>query len=154
MRRLFFTTLESSKIIGDLFQQKFIREGNLLRVGDKKWGKCVQIIPIELSHGAKKNNLERAQSEGRIIVIVERFEMWCGCSVTKSGLTLCNPMDYIVHQAPPWDFPGKNIGLPLHSPGILPNPGTQPISYVILHRLSHLKTPRRSYYQVVIENKS
>jgi len=30
------TTLESSKIIGDLFQQKFIREGNLLRVGDKK----------------------------------------------------------------------------------------------------------------------
>ena len=62
------TTLESSKIIGDVFQQKFIREGNLLRVGDKKWGKCVQIIPKELSHGAKKNNLERIQSEGRITV--------------------------------------------------------------------------------------
>ena len=24
----------------------------------------------------------------------------CCCSVTKSCLTLCNPMDYIAHQAP------------------------------------------------------
>ena len=54
----------------------------------------MQIIPIELSHGAKKQNLERIQSEGRIIVIVKRFEMWCGCSVTKSCLSLCDPMDY------------------------------------------------------------
>ena len=54
----------------------------------------MQIIPKELSHGAKKNNLERIQSEGRITAIVERFEMWCGCSVTKSFLVLCDPTDY------------------------------------------------------------
>ena len=28
----------------------------------------------------------------------------------------------------PWDFPGKNIGLPLPSPGVLPEPGTESTS--------------------------
>ena len=42
--------------------------------------------------------------------------------VTQSCLTLCNPMDCL------WDSPGKKNwrGLPVASPGNLPNPGIEP----------------------------
>ena len=56
----------------------------------------------------------------------------CVCFVTKSCLTLCDPMDCCpagssVHGS----FPGKNTvgeGLPLPSLGDLPNPGTELVS--------------------------
>ena len=55
----------------------------------------------------------------------------CSCSVAKSCLTLCNPMDCSplgssVHGISPrqeyWS------GLPFSSPGDLPNPGIEPMS--------------------------
>ena len=46
----------------------------------------------------------------------------------QSCLTLCDPMDYIAHQAP-LDFPSNTVvGLLFLSPGVLPNPGIDPWS--------------------------
>ena len=50
----------------------------------------------------------------------------CCCSVTKFCPTLCDPMDYKVHQASPsMGFPRQEYssGLPFPSPEYLPNPG-------------------------------
>ena len=49
--------------------------------------------------------------------------------VTRSCLTLCDPMDYIAHQASPsMDFSRQEYwsGLPFPSPGDLPDPGIEP----------------------------
>ena len=53
--------------------------------------------------------------------------------VTQSCPTLCDPMDYIACQAPPsMGFPRQEYwsGLPLPSPGDLPDPGINPTSIV------------------------
>ena len=34
--------------------------------------------------------------------------------VTQSRPTLYGPMDYTVHQAPLWNFPGNNTGVECH----------------------------------------
>ena len=50
----------------------------------------------------------------------------CCCLVTKSCWTLCDPMDYIAHQAPlSMGFPRQEYwsGLPFPSAGDLPDPG-------------------------------
>ena len=45
----------------------------------------------------------------------------------QSCPTFCNPMDCSLAKVLcPWDFPGKNTGLPFPFPGDLPNPGTKP----------------------------
>ena len=47
-----------------------------------------------------------------------------------SRLRLCNPMDYVAHQAPlSVGFPKQEYwsGLPFHSVGDLPNPGIKPV---------------------------
>ena len=51
--------------------------------------------------------------------------------VTQSCLTLCDPMDYIAHQAPlSMEFSRQEYwsGLPFRSPGDLLNPGIEPRS--------------------------
>ena len=51
--------------------------------------------------------------------------------VTKSCLTLCNPMDCVAHQAPlSMGFSRQECwtGLPCPSPGDLPHPGIEPRS--------------------------
>ena len=51
--------------------------------------------------------------------------------VTQSCLTLCDPMDSSLHQAPPsMGFSRQEYwsGLPFPSPGNLPNPGIEPRS--------------------------
>ena len=54
----------------------------------------------------------------------------CVCVlVAQSYPTLCNPMDYIVCQDPlPIEFSKQEYrsGLPIPSPGDLPNPGIKP----------------------------
>ena len=50
----------------------------------------------------------------------------CCCLVTKFCATLCDPLDYIVHQASlSMGFPRQEYwsGLPFPSPEDLPNPG-------------------------------
>ena len=52
------------------------------------------------------------------------------CSVTESCLTLCDPMDYIAHQAPLFmEFSRQKYcsGLPFPTPGDLPNLGIEPM---------------------------
>ena len=64
---------------------------------------------------------------------------WC--------LTLCNPMDSSLHQAPPpWDFQGKNTGVGCHLlfQGIFPTQGSNPgLSHwrQMLYCLSHQGSP-------------
>ena len=58
------------------------------------------------------------------------------CSVTQSCLTLCDPMDYIAHQAPlSMEFSRQKYwsGLPFPTPGDLPNLG---IEFVFLGSLA------------------
>ena len=54
--------------------------------------------------------------------------------VTQSCLTLCNPMDSSLHQAPPSTGFSRQenwSGLPFPSPGNLPNPGIEPRSFTL-----------------------
>ena len=49
--------------------------------------------------------------------------------VAQSCPTLCEPMDYVAYQAPPSvGFPRQEYwsGLPVPSPGDLPDPGIEP----------------------------
>ena len=48
--------------------------------------------------------------------------------VAQSCPTLCDPMDYIVHQAPPSSRQEYWSGLPFPSPGNLPDPRIEPRS--------------------------
>ena len=51
--------------------------------------------------------------------------------LTQSCPTLCDPMDYIAHQAPPsMEFSRQQYwsGVPFPSPGDLPDPGIEPRS--------------------------
>ena len=53
--------------------------------------------------------------------------------VTQSCLTLCDPMDYIAHQAPlSMEFSRQKYcsGLPFPTPGDLPNLGIESVSLV------------------------
>ena len=53
------------------------------------------------------------------------------CSVTESCLTLCDPMDYIAHQAPlPMEFSRQEYWskLPFPTPGDLTDPEIEPVS--------------------------
>ena len=55
--------------------------------------------------------------------------------VAQLCLTLCDPLDYIVHKAPlSMEFSGQEYwsGLPFPSPGNLPNPGIKPGSPALL----------------------
>ena len=71
------------------------------------------------------------------------------CLVAKLCLTLCNPMD-CTHQAPPsMGFPRQEYwsGLPLPSPGDLPNPGietTWPVSPVLWADSLSLEASKKS----------
>jgi len=54
--------------------------------------------------------------------------------VAQSCLTLCDPMDSSLHQAPPsMGFSRQEYwsGLPFPSPGNLPNPGIEPRSLIL-----------------------
>ena len=58
------------------------------------------------------------------------------CSVAQLGSCLCNPMDYIAHQAPlsiGFFWQEYWSGLPFPLPGNLPDPGIEPESLYILH---------------------
>ena len=51
----------------------------------------------------------------------------CCCSVTKTCLTLCDPMDCSsAGLLCPWDFPGKSAGVGCRFQGNLPDPGIEP----------------------------
>lgn len=54
------------------------------------------------------------------------------CVSAQSCPTLCDPMDCIGHQPPPWNSPGKEywIGLPFPVPRDLPNPRIESASLV------------------------
>ena len=40
----------------------------------------------------------------------------------------------------PWNFPGKNTGFPLHTPGDLPHPGIKPASPALQAAFYHCTT--------------
>ena len=79
------------------------------------------------------------------------------CLVTKLCLTLCNPMDFVVHQAPlSRGFFRQEYWLPFPSPGDLPDPGIKShlcLLYFrqILYPLSHRGSPLWSRWS--LENK-
>ena len=55
------------------------------------------------------------------------------CVCGQSGLTLCGPMEYTAHQAPLSMGLSRQecwIGLPLPTPGDLPDPEIEPASLV------------------------
>ena len=57
--------------------------------------------------------------------------------VTKSRLTICDPVDYIAHQSPlSMEFSRQEYwsGFPYPSPGDLPNPGIEPRSPALAGR--------------------
>ena len=55
------------------------------------------------------------------------------CVSAQSCPTLCDPMDCIGHQPPPWNSPGKEywIGLPFPVPADLLDPRIKPESPVL-----------------------
>ena len=66
---------------------------------------------------------------GAVSLHFEQFSNYGGGLVTKSCLTLGNPMDCKpVRLLCPWDFPGKNTGVGCHflSQGIVPTQGLNP----------------------------
>ena len=59
----------------------------------------------------------------------------CCCLVAKPCLTLCDPVDYISHQALlSMGFPRQEYwrGLPFPAPGDIPNPGIKTVPLVSL----------------------
>ena len=66
----------------------------------------------------------------------------CACSVTKSCLTLCNPVDC---SSPGFSalgiFPRQEYwsGLPFPPPGDLSNPGMEPMSFALAGRFFTIK---------------
>ena len=69
----------------------------------------------------------------------------CACSVTKSCLTLCDPMDYKpARLLCPWDFPGKNTGVRCHflPPGIFPTQRLNPYLLYLLYWQADSLPPR------------
>ena len=108
---------------------------NILRKRKPKW-----MTPLSLSvlktcgwfHLLPKNQKHQwlyffVQEE--IFLNFKKWKKWkCSCSVV---LTLCDPMDYITHQAPQsMEFSRQEYwsGLPFHSPGDCPYPGIKPRS--------------------------
>ena len=89
------------------------------------------------------------------VVRTPRFRCWgpgfyvSKCSVVSDSLW---SMDCIGHQAPPWNFPGKNTGLGCHFlfQGIFPTPGLNLRLLCLLHwqadslPLHHLGSPNMS----------
>ena len=65
-----------------------------------------------------------------VVILVYYILLCSGCGlVAKLCLNVCNPMDYIAHQAPlSMGFPRQKQGsrFPFPSPGDLPNPGIEP----------------------------
>ena len=64
-------------------------------------------------------------------MILYKLESESESEVAQLCPTLCNPKDYIVHQAPPsMGFSRQEYwsGLPFPSPGNLPDPGMEPRS--------------------------
>ena len=63
--------------------------------------------------------------------IPDTLEVKVKVLVTQSCLTLCDPMDCVVHQAPlsmELSWQEYWSGLPFPSPGDFPNPGLEPRS--------------------------
>ena len=67
----------------------------------------------------------------------------CAC-VLSGSVTLCDPVNCIARQAPlSMGFPKQEYwgGLPLPSPGDLPEPGIEPESPALLYCVSHQGSP-------------
>ena len=66
-----------------------------------------------------------------------------GCSlVAELCPTLCNPVDCSPPASfCPWDFPGKNTGLPFPSPSELPDPEIKPLSHALTGRFFTTEPP-------------
>ena len=74
--------------------------------------------------------------------------------VAQSCPTLCDPMDYIVHQAPPSSRQEYWSGLPFPSPGNLPDPGIEsksPASPELAGRVFTTEPPGNSIW-VCVDN--
>ena len=70
------------------------------------------------------------------------------CSVAQPCLTLCDPMDYIAHQAPlSRDSPSKNTGVGCHFllQGIFLTQGSKPVSPALGGRFFTTKPPGKPY---------
>ena len=68
--------------------------------------------------------------------------------VAQSCPTLCNPMDYIAHQTPlSMEFSKQKYwrGLPILSPGDLPDPGIEPRSPTLQADSLTSEPPGKSY---------
>ena len=66
-----------------------------------------------------------------------------GCSlVAELCPILCNPVDCSPPASfCPWDFPGKNTGLPFPSPSELPDPEIKPLSHALTGRFFTTEPP-------------
>ena len=85
-----------------------------------------QVTFIQARRGDSRSNYQAEAGAGS-----GRLQVWA-----QSCPTLCNPMDYIAHQAPLSMYFSRQeywSGLPFPSPGDLPDPGMEPSSLRLLH---------------------
>ena len=105
--------------------------------------RCIQLGWTKLVYVTDKLRGERRIRAGisavtfRDTVLNTNFNILkkiCCSLVTKSCLTLCNPMDYSPRLLCPWDFPGENTGVGCHFlfQGIFSNQGWN--SHLLLGR--------------------
>ena len=75
-------------------------------------------------------------------------ENHCCCSVAKSGLTFCDPMDCNPQAPLSMGFPRQEYwsGLPFPSLGDLPDPGIKPTSPVLTGGFFTTESPGKPIY--------
>ena len=69
------------------------------------------------------------------------MEFCCCCSVTKSCLTLCDPMDYSIPGSMGFSRQEYWSELPFSFPGNLPGPGIKPMSPALAGRFFTTEPP-------------
>ena len=102
---------------------------------DAVWRQSTKLSPFPCLQIQEKWQAILAEQKDKVIRGQSVVDLDCNCStrsvLTQLYLTLCNPMDSSLHQAPPsMGFSRQEYwsGLPFLFPGNLPDPGMEPRS--------------------------
>ena len=114
----------------------------------------MKCLSYKLSPKQMYTNLERCNLKLQLTISRQQPGQQRVCSVIQWCLTLCNPMDYIAHQAPlSMEFSRQVYwsGLPCPPPGDFSNPGIKPAApalQVDSLPLSHQGSPRSTWRNI------